>query len=93
MTSSHSCTEGIASNSSNLKIKSMDFMIEFLNITTPDNINMETLDTGMNFEIHNQNNIGSTSSGLQEESIGLWISLIFVCLVQITLNYIWTACK
>ena len=93
MTSRPQFTEGIASNSGNIKIKSMDFIIEFLNITTPYKRNMETLDTKMNFEMQNQNKIGSSSSGMQEESLELWISLIFVCLVQITLNYIWTTRK
>ena len=64
----------------------MDFIIEFLNITTPDQNNMDTLNTKMNHVMQN----GSPCSGRQEELLKLWISLIFVCLVHMTLNYMYT---
>ena len=63
----------------------MDFIIEFLNITTQDQNNMDNLTTQMNCAMQN----GSPSSGLQENSIELWIVLIFLCLIHMILNYIY----
>jgi hypothetical protein len=68
----------------------MDFIIEFLNITTPNKKNMETLDVKMNFVMKNTNNIGSSSPGLHEESLDMWLLLMLICLVQMTLKFLWT---
>ena len=72
-------------NHCNINIRDMDFIIEFLNITTQDQNNMDNLTTQMNCAMQN----GSPSSGLQENSIELWIVLIFLCLVHMILNYIY----